>query len=236
MIDERKIYMYSLIGIFIDALVLVVIVATIFSYIKRGFVSSLVNIVGNLGSLLLALFLSTRLAPVIFDAFLKDMLVENTTEAITSGGAAAADGLLSGFLSIFPDAFTNSLMQTYSTAISTNAGQSAELIVNDVMAPVVTPIVSLVLFLIIFIVLKIIFFLIEKSMRGINRIPLVGGANRALGAVLGIVGGLINSVLVLCLFWALLAISGGNLPEFTQADMAKSIAFGIFTEFNPFFS
>lgn len=45
-----------------------------------------------------------------------------------------------------------------------------------------------------------------------NRVPLVGSVNKGLGAVIGLVAGLINVLMVLCVIWAVVVITGGSLP------------------------
>ncbi len=228
--------MFTLLGLIVDAIIVVVFVATIFAYIKRGFVSSLLGIMGTVASLLIGIITSNILSPIIFDKFFRPAIVENTQNAIQSYGSASVEDILSDVLGVFPDAFVSNVTGSVSGIINSQAAGAVEGYVDSVAAPMFVPVISVVVFLIVFIVCKLICVLLEKTLgKTVNRIPIVGGLNQGLGAVLGIFGGVVNAVLVIFLFWFALAITGGNLPSFSNADLHGSFFYRLFLEFNPFF-
>ena len=67
-----------------------------------------------------------------------------------------------------------------------------------------------------------------------NRVPLVGSGNRGLGAVIGLVAGLINALMVLCIIWAVVVITGGSLPGLNDQALAGSRLYTFFSAYNPF--
>ncbi len=228
--------MYTLLGLIVDAIIVVVFVATIFAYIKRGFVASLLNIMGTIASLLLGIIVSNLLSPIIFEKFFKPAILENTENAIQNYGSASVEDVMSGVLGVFPDAFVNNVTGAFSGAINSQAAGAAEGFVDGVAAPMFVPVISIVIFLIVFIVCKLIAILLEKTFgKTVNRIPIVGGLNKGLGGALGVLGGIVNCVLVIFLFWFALAITGGNLPSFSNADLNGSFFYRLFLEYNPFF-
>ncbi len=228
--------MVTLLGIILDAIVAVVFISTVFMYIKRGFVASLLNLMGTLASLLIGVIVSNILAPVIFDNFIKDSLTESVQENINTYGSASIEDTLAGLLDVFPQAFVNNVTGAVSGVVESNAAGAAQGFVENVAQPFFIPVISVIIFIIVFIICKIIATILEKTLgKAVNRLPIVGGLNKALGGVLGIAGGAINAVLVLFLFWFALAITGGNLPAFSNADLNGSFFYRLFLEYNPFF-
>ena len=66
-----------------------------------------------------------------------------------------------------------------------------------------------------------------------NRVPLVGSVNRGLGAKSSAyVAGLINALMVLCIIWAVVVITGGSLPGLTTGACGGRLY--VFSAYNPF--
>lgn len=68
----------------------------------------------------------------------------------------------------------------------------------------------------------------------INKIPLLGGVNRILGVCIGVVAGFINVLLILCLLWAVVVITNGNLPFVNDSSLSGSCFYSFFSAYNPF--
>ena len=68
----------------------------------------------------------------------------------------------------------------------------------------------------------------------INKIPLLGGVNRILGVCIGVVAGFINVLLILCLLWAVVVITNGNLPFVNDSSLSGSYFYSFFSAYNPF--
>ncbi len=226
----------SLFGIFVDVLLVIVFVATLFHYINKGFVASFVNLVSMLGSFIISFIISNALSDVVFNTFFRQGLVDSTQENINNYGTYTADNFLQGIMSVFPQTFQASVQNSISTIINSNAANAATGIVDSVVAPILTSFISLVIFIVFFIICLILFKFIGGPIgKTINKLPIVGGINKLLGGVMGIFGGIINMLLVLLLFWFLLAITNSTLAAFSAQDLTSSFFFRLFTQYNPFF-
>ena len=68
----------------------------------------------------------------------------------------------------------------------------------------------------------------------VNRLPVIGTVNRWLGWVTGCVASTMDIYLMLCVVWAVIVITGGNLTVLNDTVMSSSIYYKLFNLFNPF--
>ena len=73
-----------------------------------------------------------------------------------------------------------------------------------------------------------------RLLRGVNLIPLVGGANRLLGLVLGLVTGAFDCWLLALLLWFAASITTGQIDWLTTGVLQRSVGYSLFGAFNPF--
>ena len=73
-----------------------------------------------------------------------------------------------------------------------------------------------------------------RSVLVINHVPLLGGANQVLGFVFGLLTGLMEVYVVLCVVWAVMVITSGQLPLFNEPTLGSSWGYQVFTHINPF--
>ena len=76
--------------------------------------------------------------------------------------------------------------------------------------------------------------LLVQLLRGVNLIPLVGGANRLLGLVLGLVTGAFDCWLLALLLWFAASITTGQIDWLTTGVLQRSVGYSLFGAFNPF--
>ena len=79
-----------------------------------------------------------------------------------------------------------------------------------------------------------VFALLVRLLRGVNLIPLVGGANRLLGLVLGLVTGAFDCWLLALLLWFAASITTGQIDWLTTGVLQRSVGYSLFGAFNPF--
>ena len=80
----------------------------------------------------------------------------------------------------------------------------------------------------------VLFPLLVRLLRGVNLIPLVGGANRLLGLVLGLVTGAFDCWLLALLLWFAASITTGQIDWLTTGVLQRSVGYSLFGAFNPF--
>ena len=192
-------------AIIIDVALIAVIVVSVFHYARKGFVAGLMDLVGNLASLALAWVVSGKLSPTVFENFFKSGLIEQTD--ITASAAGMLDS---------------------------GAPDIAQQVVEKIIAPLVVPLITVVVFFATFVLCRVVIAFLVTVLTNINKIPLLGGVNRILGVCIGVVAGFINVLLILCLLWAVVVITNGNLPFVNDSSLSGSCFYSFFSAYNPF--
>lgn len=85
----------------------------------------------------------------------------------------------------------------------------ASAITDNVVKPVVLVPMRALIFTILFVIILVVLNILARFMRGINRIPLIGGINKFLGAIAGFVQGAIV-IFLICMFVQVVVVLSGN--------------------------
>ena len=195
-------------------------------YARKGFLASSVQLGGNVFSLCL---LYTSPSP-------RDRT--QIAESISAGGVVDLTGIADKYAGFLPESFRASIVETcersISAVLSDNAVVLADAIVQKVLAPLLTPVISVVLFFVVFALLRMLVSMLVTVLGLVNRLPVIGTVNRWLGWVTGCVASTMDIYLMLCVVWAVIVITGGNLTVLNDTVMSSSLYYKAFNLFNPF--
>ena len=202
-----------------DILCTVVWLVLAVRYARKGFLASVVQLTGSLISLFGARAFSGA-------------------ANIAAGGAVSLDGIAQRYAGFLPEAFRASIVdaceRSISAVLNDNAVVLADTIVQKVLAPLLTPVISLVLFFVAFALLRMLVSLLVTVLGLVNKLPVIGAVNHWLGWGVGGIASLVDIYLVLCVVWALIVITGGNLTMLNDTVMSGSLYYKVFNVFNPF--
>ena len=212
-------------AIIIDVALIAVIVVSVFHYARKGFVAGLMDLVGNLASLALAWVVSGKLSPTVFENFFKSGLIEQTARTIQQQGGVNLSVILDGLSGILPQKFIDDITASAAGMLDSGAPDIAQLVV---------PLITVVVFFATFVLCRVVIAFLVTVLTNINKIPLLGGVNRILGVCIGVVAGFINVLLILCLLWAVVVITNGNLPFVNDSSLSGSCFYSFFSAYNPF--
>ena len=207
-------------------------------YASKGFLASVVQLAGSLLSLTGARAFSGWAAGQVFQNFFAGSFRDQIAASITAGGVVDLSGIAQRYAGFLPESFRASIVEacerSISAVLSDNAVVLADVIVQKVLAPLLTPVISLVLFFVAFALLRMLVSLLVTVLGLVNRLPVVGTVNRWLGWTAGGIASLLDIYLVLCVLWALIVITGGNLTMLNDTVMSSSLYYKVFNVFNPF--
>lgn len=221
-------------ALILDVILIAVIVLTAFHYKKKGFVAGLLDLVGNLLALLVAWIASDRISPTVFENFFKQGLIEKITQTVQERGTSGLTMLVESFSSILPGGMANEVTRSLQDILGSGAPDLAVRIVDTILTPLIVPMITVVLFFIAFAVCKLVISMLVAVLTNINKIPVIGSVNELLGILVGVAGGLLNVVLLLCLIWAVVAITNNNLPVLNNDMLSGSMMYSLFSKYNPF--
>ena len=217
-----------------DILLLILLALVTLQYMRRGFAAGLVQFLGNLLGLVGAALLSPRVADWIFLNFFEGGLTSQIQTTINQQGTVDLAALVDKYAGFLPQAMQQGLVDSASELLASGAPDLAHSLVTELIQPLVTPLITVVVFFVCFAVCKLLVSFLAAVLTNLNKVPVVGGVNRLMGLVMGLLAGVLDVFLVVCAVWAVVVITGNNLPWLNQTVLADSVAFSAFSSFNPF--
>jgi len=189
-----------------------------------GFVKGVLGLVSTALSAVGAVWLSAPIAGFIYDRFLREVIVSAIYTQLTEQVQAGAGGLLAMLLAgviiaasgaIDPKAISGTL-------------PALESVIDAAVAPSVIMLLRVVLGVILFIVFWLVSRWVVSGFRAVNRIPLIGPVNSALGGLLGVgwVALILWALAVLGAFY--ITISGGGNAIINAESLGGGYLFSYF--------
>ena len=207
-------------------------------YARKGLLAALVQIVGSLFSLIGAQQAAAWGSGALFDRFLAGSFRERIAVSLSAGGAVDLAAIAERYAGFLPEPIRRQVVaaceQALAGLLTDNVLVMADTIVQEVIRPLLTPVFSVVLFFLCFAALRMVISLLVTVLGLVNRLPVLGAVNRGLGLAAGVAAGLADVFLLLCVVWALIVITGGNLPALNERLLGGSIYYQTFSRINPF--
>lgn len=222
----------------IDGLLLIVLFISATKAYKNGFFASIIDLVGNIGSLIVAWYVSSTYSQHIFDTFLRNSLVTRSYNyLVQTAENIDIETALNSIIGKWPQEFVNAVLSKTEESLSvilTPTQESAVQLVDSFIGPIVVACISVVVFIICFFVLRLVCRVLSKILKGINSVPLLGTANKLAGFAAGIVIGGVNIILLSFLLSIIVIITGDNLSWLNSEIIAQSKILALTGMINPF--
>lgn len=218
---------YSITGLLYDILFAAVLIFAAAYGWKRGFISSLILLVGAVVAVLGAVWVAHTFAPGIYDNYVGNAIAERVSDTLAANGGDAVAAVQG--MDFLPESIRAGLV----TALTELSGEAAPQ-VAVVLEPIILPLIQVILFLVACIVIRWVFRILAGTMRGFNSLPLVGGLNKGLGLVLGAVSGALNCWLLSMVLWLLSMLTGDGIEFLRSTVLGQSAIYSLLSGFNPF--
>ena len=111
---------------------------------------------------------------------------------------------------------------------------SAVFLVDQFIAPIVVACISVVIFIVLFIAIRVVCALLAKMFKTVNKVPILGFANRLAGGLSGFVIGGVNIILLSFLFSIIVIITGDSLSWLNSQVISQSQILALTGIINPF--
>ena len=203
-----------------DAIIVVIFLLFIILGVKRGFVRSVLDLVGTLAAMLVSMWFSGMAAQWVFSTFLQESLTRQIAEALQAAPAAdAADAVLS----VVPEILRGGLeafgitSDAINQAVAGTSGQAAAAVVA-VLSPMVVSVLRGLFALVLFVFLLVIFRILSGVVCRIFRLPVLRQLDKGLGILLGVAQAALITVLLCFCAQALISVSSPWLVETIQAS------------------
>ena len=200
-------------------------------YARKGFLASMVQLLGNGLSLLGAHQLSSACAGWVFEHLLAGGFRTQIAASLAAGGVVDLTGIADKYAGFLPQSFRASIVAACERSIG---AVLSDTIVEKVLQPLLIPVITLVLFFVFYALLRLLVSMLVTVLGLVNKLPVVGTVNRGLGWLVGSGTALMDIYLVLCVVWGLVVITGGSLSVLNDTVMSGSLYYKVFNLFNPF--
>ncbi len=225
----------------LDLIVLAVVAVTVFIGYRRGFIRTIIQLLGCVVAFALALSLSATVSNYVYDDLMRDGLHEKIETAwndtIVEGAANTITEQVDSMLETLPPFLTatldtETLVDGIMGSANVNTGASvADYLVDDMLRPVIVAVLRFVSFLVLYLVLMLVIRLLEKLVTPLIKLPLIRQTDGTLGAVIGLLKGVVFAMVAVTIM-QLIAASATSGP-FTQENLDNSLLAGWLSEINP---
>ncbi len=198
----------------LDAVVILIPVICIFLGYRRGFVRTILQLVGTVAAFVVAMTVSPMLATFTFDSFVSQPLTETIVTTLQESDTTSLEEQIDGALEQLPEALVEVLhadeaaqaaLEQLKTQVDESAPAVAETLVTTVIRPLAVSLINFLLFIILFILLLIVVKLVLTLIKPVTKLPLVRQVDQTLGGVTGLLKGVVFAlalVTVMQLFFA----------------------------------
>ena len=207
---------------------------------SRGFLRELAKLLTWLGSLVGAKILSVLFEPKVYEFLGIDGRLQSSVESVvskvnftsleTARASLAASieeisvvgPLLNGFVE--DNWNITDIIQTASATIQTDL---RDYIISSIQ-PVAHDIIEIACFVVLFIILMIVVgFIVGLIVKGLTSIKLIGGADKLLGGVLGLIKGALFVIILYSLIFLVLSLTGSDYLSLFMESKFFDIVLGI---------
>lgn len=194
---------------------------------RKGFLAGLTELIGAFAGVGVAVWGCRTLAPLVYANFLSGSINERVETAVEQSGGDLAAAVQE--LDFLPETVRAALAAMVETAGSTLPEQ-----ITAALEPILLPFVQVVLFVALCLLVRWLFRLLVGLLRHVNGVPLLGGVNRLLGLLLGLVTGALDCWLLALALWFAASVTSGSLAFLTMDVLGQSLGYSVFGAYNPF--
>ena len=218
-------------GLILDLVFVAVVIVTAFLSSKKGFVRTLLELVGFVAAIVIALTVSEPVSEFAYDKFVEPAIVEKTQGIIVNTATEIPENLWENLPNIiknnseFFDINEENFLKTISDEAQNGAIDISETISRKIVRPSVINIFSTVICFLLILILLPIFRFIAKIINKLFSFSIVGKLNHSLGGILGIVKGMAICIIICIVIDLLLKVTGGGFWVLTPELLNKSFIF-----------
>ncbi len=211
----------------LDGILILIVALSIFIGYKRGFIRSIVQLVGMLAAVVVAFSLSGMIAGWVYDDFLNEPIQESVVEFLQRDETPESDEI-EEVLSVIPSFLRNALnadriaedtMVVITEKVNETAESTAKIVAENVIRPVVTTLMRILIFIVLTIILLLLVKLLMQIIKPITKLPVLRQADGTLGAVVGAVKGLLFVLIAV----AVMQLMASSDTLITQADVDNTV-------------
>lgn len=228
-------------SIILDAIIVLIILLFVFLSAKKGFVRTLIEVVGFIAAIAIALSVSTPIANFCYDTAVQPIVAKTVESSVIEGGSnvnEAVDAVWNKLPAFLTESnFINLSKDSITTSINNEtAADTTQLInsINSIIKPAVSKLLAVLISVILVVVLLFVVKILAKLVNKLFSFSLIGNINKTLGGVLGLVKGVAVSVIFCMIISLILSFTKNGFLIFTYDAINSSYLFKFIIGLSPF--
>ena len=226
----------------LDGIIVLIVLLFVFLSAKKGFVRTLIEVVGFIAAIVIAFTISSPIANVTYDKLIQPSVVK-TVQSVAINGVTDATSAVDAVWVKMPEFITESsffnlskesITATVKDSVANDSIQLAQNISNSFVKPIVTKLISILLSVILVIVLLFVVKIIAKFINKIFTFSVIGTINKTFGGILGIVKGAAVAIIFCLVISLILSFTKNGFLIFTYDAINSSYIFKFLMGFSPF--
>lgn len=182
----------------LDGVILLIPIVCIILGYRRGFVRSVIQLVGAVAAFVIAMTVGSTLATMTFDGVISEPLQETMVKVLQESDTATVEEQIDAALAQLPKAVTDMLhadeaakqaLNQLKQQVDESAPAVAETLVTTVIRPLAVSLIHFLLFILLFILLTIVVKFIVAAVKPVTKLPLIHQVDGLLGAGVGLLKG-----------------------------------------------
>lgn len=221
-------------SIIIDIVIVAVIALFAIIGLKRGFVREIVSLFSFVIALVLAFFLSGIGSTFLYDSVVHGIVHDSISSSINENVSNDAESIIMEIPDEFVDAgksigvdIENIVRTNIGATVKETADNVANTVSRDVARPVVSSFIRVALFILIFILVKLLIDWIGRLLNIVSILPVVHGANKVLGGIVGFLRGLVIAVVVCYAIILIVDVRDNGILGITKETVENSFLFNL---------
>ena len=219
----------------LDLLVVGVVLLFLVFGIRKGFVTTLIEVVGTLLAIVIAFSLSVPLSEAVYNTFVEKTVSQSVDNALAGyTGYAIEETIDTLWQENNTLAYFSELSGLHKEDVVAGASRSSQggveavssFVKDSIARPVATLVVRVILIALLLLILLILVKIIAKVVGKIFSFSLFGTVNSVLGALLGAVKGLLAATILCVLLGTAITASANGVLGFTKQTVDQSLLFG----------
>ncbi len=207
-------------GYILDAVIIAIIVLCAIIAAKKGFVRSLIEFIGYILALVIAVGAAGVVADYTYENAVRPVVIEAIGSTIEDSSSNAIDSVPDSVASLVELAGID--FGSISASVGETAYEAAARVTDTAVKPITVGLVNSIAILLISIVLFIVVGLVARMLNSMFKGVIFGSANKILGAALGGAKGIIFSAVFSLLVSFIVSVSSSDFMFFTQEALESS--------------
>ena len=227
----------------LDILIVLIVAFYIYSCARRGFVRTVIEMIGYFLAIYLAFSFSGVIAESVYDNFVGPSIAENISDKLSLSPEADTDDKVDAIWDSLPEIVlndaANSKNQLKNSIINNNSNVGtieslAQKATDATVKPTVLPIIQTVATILLFFILMFVVKFIARIINKVFNLPLIGSLNKFLGGIIGGFKGAIFATIFVMIIMFVISLTKEGFWIFTEENIDKSVLFKFLAGFSPF--